>query len=85
MIIKNSFYFRYRSYPALGLCDLTLWIRATKIYVASTDEPPYDTNGKVIPTTGTIARHIPIFSTLCTIIIAATPIAICAPISLPHL
>ena len=44
------------------LLALTLCIIPSVIYVASTDEPPALINGNVIPTIGSMQRHIPIFS-----------------------
>ena len=49
------------------------------IYVASTDEPPALINGKVIPITGLMARHIPRLTQVWIISIAATPTQIYEP------
>ena len=57
----------------LFLLVITLCTSPRVMYVASTDEPPALTKGKVIPITGTIARHIHKFSKVCTIITAETP------------
>ena len=43
------------------------------IYIEMSDDAPYEKNGRVIPTTGSIARHIPIFSVVCAISIPAIP------------
>ncbi len=37
------------------------------------DDPPYEKKGRGIPTTGSVARHIPIFSRVCAIKTAETP------------
>jgi len=43
------------------------------MYDDTIDDDPYEKNGSVIPTTGSIPRHIPMFSAACAINIPAIP------------
>ena len=51
----------------------TLCISPNIIKVASIDEPPQERSGRVMPMTGSIAKHMPTLSRICTTSIPPMP------------